>query len=289
MSKIEKTIKDVLEQVDLDFYIKDKDGSFRGSFFGREFYHTAGFNSPNFFALLLRLKREGFINRISFAISQHFGKGMFNVWDIDSSLEDSLEEQQKFFGYHYDLEELDYRIFPTKDFPELYETYKKSVNKVTDLREGLKSLTKTTQESNEKFQDKKYLKSLHLLTRSLEPKDVIFLVVDEHYNIPIRFLVKNKYGQPTYIKKLYDIAYMVNAPNKKVSYTKRAADGINNGLFRKRSLKNYMCTNKLKKPTLVRKSEDGKLLVLKNDIEVRTGKIEHIPPQHKSFYIDKTR
>lgn len=287
MSKIEKTIKEVLEQIDLDLEVKYKDGSPRGSYFGQNFYSAAGFDAPSFFALLARLKREGFIDWIGLDLGQSFGEERPEVWDVDSSLEDALEKYYKFFG-HY-LEVVNYRIFPTKDFLALYETYKSSTNATTGQQEGLKSLTKTTQESNEKFQGKKYLKSLHLLTRSLEPEDVIFLVVDEHYSIPIRFLVKNKYGQPTYIKKLYDIAYMVNVPNKKVPYTKRAADGINNGLFKKKSLKKYMLTNKLKKPTLVQKSEDGKLLVLKNDIEIRTGKIEHVPTQHKSFYIDKTR
>ena len=135
---------------------------------------------------------------------------------------------------------------------------------------------------------KNRLKSIHLVTYSLEPKDVIFLVLDEQYTMPIRFAVKNKEGHPTYIKKLYDIAYTVNAPGKKVDYDKRVADCINNGLFRKKQVKKYMRTNRLEKPTLVQKSKDN-TLVLKNEIPVYTILVKNIPSQYQSLYIDKTR
>lgn len=143
---------------------------------------------------------------------------------------------------------------------------------------------------NEKLPSRNYLKSIHLITNSLEPRDVIFLVLDEHYEMPIRCSVNNKVGRPTYIKKLYDIAYIVNVPNKKVDYNRRLADNINNALFRKRQVARYMKTNKLKKPTLVQKSEDGEILVLKNEILIKTGRMEHtVPVQYQSLYIDKTK
>ncbi|MEK9207207.1 MAG: hypothetical protein AAB922_01915 [Patescibacteria group bacterium] len=131
------------------------------------------------------------------------------------------------------------------------------------------------------------LKSIHLVTDSLEPQDAIFLVFDENYKISIRCSVKNRMGQPTYIKKLYDIAYFVNAPGKRVNYNKGLADNINNGLFRKREVNRYMKTNGYKKPTLVQKSKDN-ILVLKNEILVKTTLIKNIPYQFQSLYIDKT-
>lgn len=134
-----------------------------------------------------------------------------------------------------------------------------------------------------------FLQSIHLITESLEPSDVIFLVFNEDFNKPIRYSVKNHNGEPTYIKKLYDISYIVNVPNKKVAYSKELADNINNGLFRKRLVKKYMATNKFNKPTLVQKSEDRTILVLKNEIEIKTILIKNIPTQYQYLYIDKTK
>lgn len=133
-----------------------------------------------------------------------------------------------------------------------------------------------------------HLKSLHLITHSLEPKDAIFLVLDKHYDTPIRCSIKNKKGYPAYVKKLYDIAYIVNAPGKRVNYDKNLADSINNALFRIKQIKNYIKTNKLRKPTLVQKSEDN-TLVLKNEVPVKTELVKNIPYQYQSLYIDKTR
>ena len=120
-------------------------------------------------------------------------------------------------------------------------------------------------------------------------KNAIFLVLDGLFEMPIRCATKNTNGEPTYIKKLYDIAYDWDVPNKKVDYDRNVADSINNGLFRKRSVEKYMKTNKFKKPTLVQKSENG-TLVLKNDIQVKIGLVKNdVPIQHQSFYIDKTK
>lgn len=133
------------------------------------------------------------------------------------------------------------------------------------------------------------LKSIHLVTQSLEPRDVIFVVLDEHFEMPTRFTVKNNSGDVTYIKKLYDIAYIVNVPGKKVDYDKNLADCINNGLFGRIKIKNYMETNKLQKPTLVQKSENDMTLVLKNEIPVKTMLARDVPSQHRSLYVDKTQ
>lgn len=137
--------------------------------------------------------------------------------------------------------------------------------------------------------DKNRLKSLYLITNSLEPATAIFLVLDERFETPVRYEVINKDGQHTAIKKLYDIAYFVDAPNKMVNYGKNIADGINNGLFRKKAVKKYMETNRFNKPTLVEKSKN-KTLVLKNEILVKTGLVKNdVPIQYQSIYIDKTR
>ena len=150
------------------------------------------------------------------------------------------------------------------------------------------SLNSHGDDKNYVSQNKKDLQSIHLITKKLEPLDTIFLVLDEQYQMPIRCKIKNSKGNETYMKKLYNIAYLVNVSGKKVSYNKNLADSINNGLFRMRQINKYMRTNKFQKPTIVQKSEDKKLLVLKNDIEVKTLLINNIPPQHQSLYIDKT-
>ncbi len=169
---------------------------------------------------------------------------------------------------------------------------RKEVEKLTDnktLATPQKSIEENT-EIQAKQKDKNFLKSIHLVTNSLEPKSVIFLVLDEQFEMPVRCAVNNKKGTSTYIKKLYDIAYAWDVPNKKVGYDKSLADNINNGLFKKGRVAKYMRTNKLKKPTLVKKSEDGKSLVLKNDVPVKTGLVKHdVPIQHQSLYVEKTK
>jgi len=133
------------------------------------------------------------------------------------------------------------------------------------------------------------LESIHLITGSLEPTDTIFLVFDEHYEAPVRFDIKSNNGGTTYIKKLYDIAYLANAPEKKVPYDKNLADSINNGLFRRRSIRKNMQANKFKKPTLVQKSENGEILVLKNDVLMKTKLMARIPEKYHYLYVDKTK
>jgi hypothetical protein len=142
---------------------------------------------------------------------------------------------------------------------------------------------------NRQIKPENQLKSIDLITASIEPKDVIFLVLDNLFDRPTRFRVVNDKGEITYIKKLYNIAYVVNAPGKKVEYDKSLASNINNGLFKRKNISEYMKTNELKKPTLVQRSEDKKYLVLKNDIPIKRMKIGDVPSQHQSLYIDKTR
>lgn len=131
------------------------------------------------------------------------------------------------------------------------------------------------------------LKSLHLITASLEPTTTIFLVLDKQFNLPIRCAMRGKDGHPSYMKKLYDIAYLTNAPGKKVLYDKNIADNINNGLFKMVRVAKYMTTNHFKKPTLVEKSEG--ILVLKNEVEIKTDLVKNIPTQYQSLYTDKTQ
>lgn len=138
-------------------------------------------------------------------------------------------------------------------------------------------------------QSPKSLKSIHLITDSMAAKDVIFVVLDERFEAPIRREARNNKGGDTFIKKLHNIAYFADAPDKKVSYEKNLASDINNGLFKIAQVAEYMKTNKLEKPTLVKKSRDNNL-VLKNDIVVKTGLIrKDVPSQYQSLYIDKTK
>lgn len=166
---------------------------------------------------------------------------------------------------------------------DLIEHYKTCITRIHNYL--LKELGK---EGNEKNKGN-YLRSIILLGNSLMPTDKIFLVLDENYKMPIRCAVKNRKGNETYIKKLYKIAYLANAPGTMVAYDKNLANNINNGLFRKRLVSKYMKTNKLKKPTIVKKSENGKYLVLSNEILVKTGLIKNeVPSKHQYLYIDKT-
>jgi hypothetical protein len=138
-------------------------------------------------------------------------------------------------------------------------------------------------------ENEKELRSIHLVTESVAVKEVIFLVFDERYEMPFRSKAKNHKGGDTYTKKLHDIAYLVDAPGKKVDYNKLLADNINNGLFGRRPIARYMKTNKFKKPTLVQKSEDGKTLVLKGELFIKTILISDVPTQYQYLYRSKIK
>lgn len=171
----------------------------------------------------------------------------------------------------------------------IFDAYKKILRESTENPKIMGITDGVTKRVQKQFKQN-CLKSIYLITERLEESPpTIFLVLDEYFEMPIRCAIKNKMGEPTYIKKLYNIAYFVDAPDKKVNYNKNIANNINNGLFRKRSVEKYMKTNKFKKPTLVQKSENG-TLVLKNEIPVKTGLIKNdVPLQHQSLYLDKTR
>jgi hypothetical protein len=135
---------------------------------------------------------------------------------------------------------------------------------------------------------KKSLESLDLVAK-MNPSKVIFLVLDKHFEVPIRCKVENAHGTETYIKKLHNIAYSFgNAPGKRVPYDKNLADSINNKLFRISKVNKYLKTNGLETPTLVQKSHDN-TLVLKNEVVVKTVLIKDVPQPYQSLYIDKTQ
>lgn len=205
-----------------------------------------------------RLKREGFLRKFS-SVKAAATNSLSHIYEHQSNNDPSKRKPLWIFDGDFNF------VFTVN--PEKLEGLDRS-----KLSNTSKSLT-----------------SLHLLTHSLEPIDVIFLVLDEHYKIPIRCSIKSNQGGSTYIKKLYDIAYIVDAPGKKVDYDKKLADMINNGIFRKRMVAKYMKTNGLSKPTLVQKSPNN-TLVLKNEFPVKIGLIKHcVPLQDQPLYVDKTK
>ena len=179
---------------------------------------------------------------------------------------------------------IEYSYIDSHESQELLKNIREETKeKLKFLRES----RKRGEQGDERNEDEGRLKSIHLITTQLPPKKIIFLVFDEWYRFPIRFCVKNKEGGETAIKILYNIAYIADVPESKVSYDKRLSDNINNGLFKKKSVSDFMKTNKKKKPTLVVKS--GGLLVLKNEVPVKTGIVKNVvPTQDQSLYRDKT-
>jgi hypothetical protein len=133
------------------------------------------------------------------------------------------------------------------------------------------------------------LKSIHLIGDLIDPYKFISLVLDERYEHPIRFDVKNRKGEETAVKKLYNIADPTDAPGKRVRYDERDADNINSGPFKNKQVKDYMKSkNILKKPQLVAKSHG--VLVLKNIIIVKTMlPTDPLLADYRSLYVDKER
>ena len=227
-----------------------------------------------------------YLDDISGVLNKIDGVEVINT-RLHSQIKDHQRQKER-FGHNFILDDLDIILdLPSED--ELKNYVFLQISSLDELCRMRDIIGEEIQNHTPIKEQKKSLKSMHLVTKSLEPTTVIFLVLDERFEMPIRFTVKNNGGYPTYIKKLYDIAYLVNAPNKKVNYDKNTANGINNGLFRKSAVAKYMKTNILNKPTLVLKSEN-KTLVLKNEILVKTGLVQHdVPIQYQSIYIDKTR
>ncbi len=206
----------------------------------------------------------------------------------------AMEESAAAVGKLYDWpQEL---TLPPPIPPRISEAVQRNeiVKEIRALRGELEKLTdvKNSSEysSNENRKDGNIpkLKSIHLVSNSLEPASVIFLVLDGSFGNPIRCEVKNDEGKPTYMKKFYNIAYFVDAPGKRVSYDKTAANSINNDLFRKPRVAQHMKAKGLQKPTLVQKSADN-TLVLTGEVLVKTELVKNIPQEFQSQYIDKTR
>ena len=172
-----------------------------------------------------------------------------------------------------------------QNFRPLYEVVLKRYH---SKAQEMKRLLKPEDEDHYKTDSRrKSLKSLNLVAE-INPSKVIFLVLDKHFEAPIRCEIKNPDGTDTYIKKLHNIAYSWgDARGKRVPYDKNLADSINNKLFRLSRVRKYMKTNELETPTLVRKSSDG-TLVLENESTVKTTLLKEVPPQYQSLYVDKT-
>lgn len=189
-------------------------------------------------------------------------------------------------------------FFESDTVPKLIGLYQFRIDKEKSrkLLENIQSETKKKLEYLRKLKSeltvklkRNSLKSIHLISESVVAKDKIFLVLDRHFETPIRFRTKNNKGADTAIKELHNIAYSVNAPGKKVDYNERIADNINNGLFKKKLITKYMKTNKLEKPTLVKKSED-EILVLGGEVLIKIGLIKYdVPSELQYLYIDKTQ
>lgn len=153
------------------------------------------------------------------------------------------------------------------------------------MRVSLKDKVDT--ENNDSKKLHRYPKSLHLITESVAALNTIWLVLDERYNRPIRFSVNNNKGKETYIKKLYNISYFINAPRTRVDYDEVLANSINNSLFKVKQIADYIKSNNLDKPTIVKKS--GDILVLRSETPVYTILIKNVPQQYRNIYTDKTK
>ena len=150
--------------------------------------------------------------------------------------------------------------------------------------EGIKQVSKPKDDKKLK----NFPKTIYLITPSVAVKDMIFLVIDENYASPIIFRAKNSKGEETSVKKLHDIAYPYDVPGGKIVYSERLADNINNGLFKNPEIERYMKSNKLDKPTLVRKAGKENF-VLASQTLVKDFVATQVPTQYRHLYIEKTR
>jgi hypothetical protein len=174
--------------------------------------------------------------------------------------------------------ELVYYLLPLPKFKKTFIDHKN----ILIEEKIIKSATHNNLSSEKK---ENQLKSITLVAKSLNPKEGnIYVVFDDYFENPIRYVAVSTKGEPTYMKKLFDIAYQPQLPDKKVEYNRNLADNINNGLFKNKKAYNYIKTNKIKKPTLVQGSEDKKFLVLKNDVSIKTLLVAQSPVQHQSLY-----
>ena len=136
------------------------------------------------------------------------------------------------------------------------------------------------------------IESISLVTQKLALNccHSIFMVLDERYDKPYRFNVKNNKGEETAMAKLYRLSYcrIADLPENHLDYDWNIADAINNGLLKNPRIKDYINSNKFKKPTLVKKSKNRKELVLNDEIEVKSELVKHIKEQYRYLYSDIT-
>jgi hypothetical protein len=136
------------------------------------------------------------------------------------------------------------------------------------------------------------LKSISLVTQKLALNccHFIFIVLDGRYDKPVKFNVKNNKGEETAVAKLYRLSYcrMADFPENHLDYDWNIADSINNGLFKNPFVKDYIKSNGFKKPTLVKKSDDKKELVLNDKIGIERELVKDIKDQYRYLYSDKT-
>lgn len=129
---------------------------------------------------------------------------------------------------------------------------------------------------------KEKLTSLYLVADRFEPT-MIWLVLDKHFESPMRRDVKNRKGRPTYYRKLFNIAYSWGRPpEEKVNYTEDLAESINHKLFDTSDVKDFMELNRLKRTTLVKKYRDA--LVKTGKLEIKTMLIRDVPAEFQNRY-----
>lgn len=216
---------------------------------------------------------------------------------LGSSFSDFFSFVEKEFQYVPELRRYFLRKDLYDDFSKHESEYFKLTERLDVLRDGFnttyadfivvakKELSAShNSEQGTSSPSQPTLASIHLITPSLENFGTIFLVLDEQWKFPIRFDMKQ--DEETYIRKLYNLAYFVDVPGKRVNYDEDLTNDINNALFKRRPVVEYMKSHGFKKPTLVIKS--GNILVLKNEVSIKTGLIKHdVPPEYRYVYTDK--
>ena len=217
-----------------------------------------------------------YINKIPILINDPDGKSPFLETPHDKVLQNQCVHLLLLF--HTDL--------PIRDKKEIIDNLREAITRIHNYLLQELSAENITKHEN----DAKHLKSIQLISEKFDPDRNVFLVLDEHYDLPHIRCATFKNGKPTYIKMLYDLSYSWgNAPNKGVSYDPYLADNINNGLFKRRAIKKYLRTNGISKtPTLVKKSESSNLLVRTGEVIVETKLVKEIPSHYQQRFIDKT-
>jgi len=209
--------------------------------------------SKSFLALFLFVDKE----------FRHDGRGHYI---LRSELYDDPKKEDEWFKYE-------------KKFNELLEDFGKSYD---DFFTTVKKTPSTVALNDVAVQGKSSLCSISLIAQTTEPMagGIIFLVLDGHFNKPIKCVAEH-HGHETYLTKLYHIA----SPWKlKLRYDGKLAENINNGLFKIVAVKKYMLAQRFAKPTLVKKSPENNFM-LNSQIDIKVGIIAGDVPAHlRSLY-----